>query len=474
LRHPHIVPLFETGTEPSLYLASAFIEGRSLAEVLCDGPLPFPDAAGVVRDLAEALAYAHEQGIVHRDVKSANVILDAGGQAHLLDFGLAYRREEESKLTKAGDLLGTPAYMAPELVTDPEGGARPAADQYALGVVLYELLTGQTPFDGPAEVVLFQAIHSPAPRPGKTRAGVPRDLETICLKALAKRPEDRYGGCQEFADDLRRFLEGEPVTARRPAMVERLARWIRRNPAVAGLTAAVAMTLAVGICVATTFALRASANAERADQEAFRAIEEAGRANAATAKAIEEADRANRGEKQAKLEAHRANVSRHGFQMTAAWQAWQQHDPLTVESLLDGVPSMFRRTWEYRHVRGLQRRTMMLMRGHTWFVNSVAISLDGRRIVSGSKDKTVRVWDIATGQNVLTLTGHADEVNSVAISPDARRIVSGSSDRSVKVWDIRTGQNLFTFNEHVNAITSVAISPDGNRIVGGGEDTVTV
>src|SRR5262249_8266333 len=156
---------------------------------LRDGPLPFVQAAAVVRDLALALAYAHGQGVVHRDVKPANVLLSPDGKPHLLDFGLAFRREAGERLPQEGGLLGTPAYLAPEAVTSPDGGARPAADQYALGVVLYELLTGRVPFQGTLEAVLYHALHAEVPAPHTLRAGLPRDLETICLKALAKRPE---------------------------------------------------------------------------------------------------------------------------------------------------------------------------------------------------------------------------------------------------------------------------------------------
>src|SRR5262249_9768005 len=146
-------------------------------------------------------------------VKPANVMLDEQGEPHLLDFGLAHRRDSVKRLTQDGAVLGTPAYMAPEQVSSQRAEVLPASDQYSLGVLLYELLCGQVPFDGPPEVVLFNALHVEPKSPRQVNPQVPRDLETICMKAMAKWPADRYGDCQELADDLRRWLEGEPIRA---------------------------------------------------------------------------------------------------------------------------------------------------------------------------------------------------------------------------------------------------------------------
>jgi hypothetical protein len=213
LRHPHIVPLFEaSGEAPHFYLASAFIQGRTLAAALAATPFDFRELARVVRELAEALAYAHGQGIVHRDVKPANVMLDKEGAAHLLDFGLAHRCDGEARLTLEGGLVGTPAYVAPEQIASGSGEVLAASDQYSLGVLLYELLCRRTPFEGPTEVVLFNALHTEPPPPRSVNRAVPYDLEKICLKAMAKRPQDRYAGCQEMADDLGRWIEGQPLS----------------------------------------------------------------------------------------------------------------------------------------------------------------------------------------------------------------------------------------------------------------------
>ena len=514
LRHPHIVPIYAAGFDGTYYyIASQFIPagtgkptvGRTLAGLIGEGTVDFRTSARIIRDLAEALDYAHGMGIVHRDVKPANVLLDVHGGAHLADFGLAHRQDSQDKLTQEGAVLGTPAYMAPEQAAGRKDEVLPASDQYSLGMVLYEMLCGEVAFRGQVGFVISQQINQEPEAPRKRRAEVPRDLETICLKALAKDPEKRYENCQELADDLRRFLDDEPIQARPLGPMERAWRRVRRNPAVAGLVLAVAFTLVTGASVATFFAVRANVNAtradlkaEEADRESHRATEQARRAKEAEGEAKEAAGRADRNAKDAKdaaeladrnakdakeaaeradrkakeatEEAHRANVGRHGFLITAAWQAWQQHDVAAADAYLEEIRPEFQQTWEYRHVRDLCRRKAMPLMGHAGLVHSVAIGPDGKRIVSGSSDGTVKLWDAGTGQVLRTLKGETGAVYSVAISPDGKRIVSGDYKRSVTVWDAGTGKDLRTLKGHTDWVRSVAISSDGKRIVSGSWD----
>ena len=227
LRHPHIIPVFDAGQDGKhYYLASAFIEGSSLAGAIVaeEKGLDIRRAVRIVCALAEAVAYAHEQGIVHRDIKPANVMLDQKDQPLLMDFGLAARAEDQEKLTQDGAVLGTPAYMAPEQAAGQKGEAQPAADQYALGAVLYELLTGHPPYEGLPVIVLHNVINTPVQRPRELRKGLPADLEAICLKALAKRPEDRYPSCQDLADALGAWLDSQ-AKPMRPASVPKKGTW---------------------------------------------------------------------------------------------------------------------------------------------------------------------------------------------------------------------------------------------------------
>jgi eukaryotic-like serine/threonine-protein kinase len=217
LRHPRIVPVYEAGRAGDQhYIAMALIEGQSLAERLAEGPLTFRHAAEVVVELAEALAYAHAQGVVHRDVKPANVRLDPRGDVYLMDFGIAYRPDSDEVPVPPGTILGTPAYVAPEQAQGGQADVLPASDQYSLGAVCYELICGRPPFVGPPSYVLFHTIHHDPPSPRSVAPKVPRTLAAICLKALAKQPDRRYADCQQFADDLKRWLRREtPLVCRR-------------------------------------------------------------------------------------------------------------------------------------------------------------------------------------------------------------------------------------------------------------------
>jgi formylglycine-generating enzyme required for sulfatase activity len=297
LRHPHIVPLFEAGeADGMLYLASAFIPGVTLADALARSGDSHPeimlgrgtfdprDAAAIAQKLADALAYAHGQGVLHRDVKAANVMLDPDGEPHLLDFGLARRFEDEDKMTQSGTVLGTPAYLAPEVCRGDPAPWTPAVDQYALGVLLYELLTRQTPFGGPTEAVLaLHQMQEPEP-PSKKNPIVPRDLEAICLKCLEKEPAKRYPDCAALADDLRRWLDGLPTVAKPLSTQERLVRWARRNPSLAGLYATL-LAVVVGTVVAAFAYQRAHEAADRR-MRAAALVEALGTANIANAPLI--------------------------------------------------------------------------------------------------------------------------------------------------------------------------------------------
>ena len=242
LAHLHIVSVYDAGRHAEQYfIASAFIERTTPAATIPDEGVPeIRRAVRLARELAEALAYAHDQGVVHRDVKPANYLLDAKDRLHLADFGLAAKSDDsEAKLTNDGAVLRTPAYMSPEQVCGEKGEAKPASDQYAAGVVLYELLTRRTPFAGPPAVVIYNVLNTEPVRPTKLRPEIPADLEAICLKAMDKDPSRGYGSCGELAADLAKWEEGLPVTARRVGQVGRTAKWARRNPAMARLSACI-------------------------------------------------------------------------------------------------------------------------------------------------------------------------------------------------------------------------------------------
>jgi hypothetical protein len=241
LSHPGIVALHdcEQTEEGVCYLVTQFVDGQTLESLLLRTRFDPRDAARLCAELAETIQYAHEQGVVHRDIKPSNVIIDGEGRPHITDFGLAKRLYAESPATSEGRLLGTPAYMSPEQASGDSGQVDERSDIYSLGVVLYELLTGDRPFQGNHRQLVRQVIEDEPRPPRRLNDRVPRDLETICLKAIAKSPARRYATARALADDLRRFLDGEPILARPVGPGERLARWCRRYPLAAGLLVAV-------------------------------------------------------------------------------------------------------------------------------------------------------------------------------------------------------------------------------------------
>jgi hypothetical protein len=421
LQHPNIVQIYEVGeADGQPFLSLEYVPGGSLARRLDGTPLPARQAAELVQTLARAMAHAHAVGVLHRDLKPANVLLTADGQPKITDFGLAKKLDDPAGPTRSGAILGTPSYMAPEQAAGHGKTIGPAADVYALGAILYEALTGRPPFRAATalETVLQVLSAEPVP-PRRLQPGLPRDLETICLKCLEKGPARRYAGAGELADDLGRFLEHCPVRARPVGPWQRAAKWVARRPVVSALAAAVVLVACLGAGLVTWQWRDAVA--------ARRAVEGEQRHTA--------------------RELRRAETAAYAMQLGLAQSELQAHHFPRARAVLDDCRWDLR-DFEFRYLWTLYQRKRAapcrVLDAHAGAVTGLCWSPDGRQIAGGSADNKVHVWDAATGRALYSLEGydgHAfgpatspslNGLGGLAFSPDGKLLASFTGT----VWDV--------------------------------------
>jgi WD40 repeat protein len=473
VQHEHVVTTHDLGSTPGFplpYLIMEYIEGETLSERLKQRKvLPPREAADIARQVALGLAAAHEKGVIHRDIKPSNILLERGsGRVKITDFGLAKRLDVEGMRTHSGEIKGTPSYMAPEQAQGRTRAIGPAADGYAVGVVLYEMLTGRPPFLGANLMDTLQQVINEEPLPPRRlQPTLPRDLETICLKALAKTPGSRYATACGMAEDLRRYLKGEPIQARPVGRVEKAWRWCRRNPMVAGLVAAVATLLvavAGGATIAAVWFDRVAEDAKCAHNSAVEALgrEETEHRAAEDARTKEHAERRRA---DASAENNRQNL--YAARVSLAQQAWERGDLGRVLELLDSLrPQPGQedlRGFEWYHLWRLCHGGRLTLR-HKGPVKAMAFAPDGKALATAAESRPAKLWDLATGQEQITLKETLGGVLSIAFAPDGQKLATGSTTGAVKVWDRHTGEQLMAFPGHTDAVGCLAFSPDGKLL----------
>jgi WD40 repeat protein len=473
LQHPNIVQIHDVGeSEGRPFFSLELVEGGSLDRKANGTPLQPGEAARLVKDLALAVEAAHAQGIIHRDLKPANVLLTSDGQPKITDFGLA-KQVGGAGQTQSGAILGTPSYMAPEQADGQGKQIGPAADVYALGAVLYELLTGRPPFRAatPLDTVL-QVISEEPVAPTQLQPKVPRDLETICLKCLRKEPAKRYPTARELADELGRFLAGDSILARPVGVPERTVRWMRKNPGKAATAAAALLVAGFGIAFLVVNNRRERDRAESLERandattaalkDARRRKTEAERAGASARKARDQADTARRKAVAAEQVAQKARdlavEQLYATRISLANQEWHQNNVYRTEQLLDECPASLR-GWEWDFLKGLCRQERRTLYGHMNPVQFLAVSPDGRHLASVDSSST-HFWDLTTGREISTYGANGP----LAFSPDSNRLAV-TYEKVVKVLDPLEGSEVCALPEAKDKVLAVAFAEQGRCLV---------
>ena len=447
LEHPNIVPIYEFGEcDGHLFISMKLVPGADLAAALHGIPMDPERAARLMRTVARAVHHAHQRRVLHRDLKPANVLLAESDEPYVTDFGVAKIEDRGPGITMTEEIVGSPNYMAPEQAEARHDEVTTVSDVYSLGAILYELLTGRAPFRASTPLETMRKVLEEEPtRPRSLYRFADPELETICLKCMEKEPRRRYGSAEALADDLERWLRKEPILARRTTTVERVWKWMRRNPKVATLVVLLHLVFITGLTAVLILGSRVAKEARQSHDRLVRMYIAAGN------HAVQDGDQFA------------------GLLWFAEVLKLEQGNPLNEDN-------------HRCRIEAALRESPIL--AHSFFcegpVDCLAFSPDGNRLLTGGSDRKARLWDCNRGDLVFPPLEHAAAVRRVSFSPDGSRLLTMTTNGEARVWDASTGLPVTGVLRHEDfdaaAIETRAIrlapcasfSPDGSRILTAG------
>ncbi|XOV70614.1 MAG: protein kinase [Verrucomicrobiota bacterium] len=456
LDHPNIVPIYEIGRhDGQTFFTMKYIENGTLKESLPSLMAHPRRAVELMVKVVKAVHFAHQRGVLHRDIKPGNILIDAKGEPWVTDFGLAKREGEDVTMTRTGTIMGTPAYMAPEQAKSGRIPLTTSADVYSLGAVLYHLFTGRPPFDAEDPLELLQYVQSDEPpHPKQWNKSLPDDLATICLKCLEKHPARRYASAEVLGQDLERWLAYQPIEARPSGFWERKIKWARRKPSIAALSVLVVLLSVFGLGGLFLQTLQKQAALEKAHQAAM---------DLATARAPVLTAR--------KVMRHEDRAASLVFSMDGS-------------NILTSSKDTKARVWN-----AFSGELLLVLEGSNGSLSHAEFSPDESMILTLSIDEgfyyphlspmgepiatwegpwngenKVRLWDAKTGEIRHVLEGHSAQVTDARFSPDGQWVVTSSLDKTAVIWESSTGRKMHVLTGHEASVASVEFTPDGQSI----------
>jgi len=516
LDHPNIAHVFDAGTTKAgrPYFVMEYVEGMSITKYCDEQKLNIEERLELFKQVCEGVQHAHQKGIIHRDIKPSNILVSNHSDKavpKIIDFGIAKAitqpLTEGTFFTHQGQLLGTPEYMSPEQVDLATQDIDTRSDIYSLGVLLYVLLAGVLPFDreslekaGFAELQrTIREDEPPLPSTRLTNLGkeakaiaesrrtqiitltrrLHRELEWIPMKAMRKEPTRRYRSASELADDIQNYLTGTPLIAGPESTVYRARKFVRKHAGSVATVALVAVVIVLGLVASTALSFRA----ENARKQEATARTQAEQAEKVADKQRELAEKQRKlaekqrklAEEQRKLAEDRAEDLRQALYVNSIQLADAKHregNARQVRSLLDACPEDLR-GWEWNRLNYIQDESLMTLHTQHNGLWRADVSSDGRQITTcGYDDKTIKVWDLASGEELRILRGHNGFIYALAVSPDGKHIASGGDEKIIKVWDAQTGVEIATLRGHRGTVWTLAFSPDGKQIASGSDDGI--